>query len=135
MSSGKNLPRVFALIGTGVQCLVLVGLAVTVYRLVRVFLFIMETGNDDPQMLAGMMSAALVPTMLGLIVGVAGTIISFVTALVTRYRARWFFWWSLCFSIVYVFSLVGLPFLVYLLIIRKQFFASSGTDGQAGVSA
>jgi hypothetical protein len=81
-----------------------------------------------------------VPLVLGLGVGLWGLPISFVTALVSSYRARWFFWWSLSFAVVYAFlfpigTLIALPFVIFLAVKRREFFAPRNETSDAIASA
>ena len=132
MTAGRPLPnpaliaKWFAIFGTAVQCLLLVGIAFFIAGMITTFQEITAAGTSDPKLMAEGIGEALVPVVVALGVGVWGTFISLVTAIVSSYRSRWFFWWSAAFAVVYMIVLplgtaLGLAFLIFLVAKRSEF--------------
>ena len=121
----------FAIFGTAVQCLLLVGIALFLAGMITTFREITAAGTSDPKLMAQGIGQALVPVVIALSVGVWGTFISLVTAIVSNYRSRWFFWWSAVFAVVYMIVLplgtaLGLAFLIFLVAKRHEFRPRTG---------
>ena len=125
--NGSNpVAKWFAILGTAVQCSLLVGIAFFVAGMLKTFREITAGGVSDPELMTQGIGQALVPVVVALGVGVWGTFISLVTAIVSNYRSRWFFWSSAVFAVVYLIALpvgtmLGLAFLIFLIVKRREF--------------
>jgi len=129
-SGGFRIAKWFAILGTAVQCSLVVGIALFIVDMVKTFQEITAAGTSDPKVMAKGIGLALVPVVLALGVGVWGTFISLVTAIASAYRSRWFFWWSAVFAVVYMVVLplgtaLGLAFLIFLVAKRREFQPSA----------
>ena len=125
-ASSFSIAKWFALLGTAIQASLFVGIGFFLWGALQTFREITAAGTSDPRFMAEGLGEALVPVVLALGIGGVGTFISFVTALVSKYRARWFFYWSLPFAIVQSFlfpngTLAAVPWVIFLLMNRRQF--------------
>jgi len=72
---------------------------------------------------------ALVPVVFWGAVGSHGLIVTVVTLVASPYRARWFFWSSAAFAVLYILlfppvgTAVGAALLVLLAVRQREFFA------------
>lgn len=122
--------RVFAVLGTAVASALLVGILVSCANMIELYRTFSELGVPEPKGLVPHLGKALVPVVGGFAVGVFGLLTSFLTALFSSYRARWFFGWSLAFSIAYALipplgTLVGAAFGALLVFKRREFLAAA----------
>jgi hypothetical protein len=119
--------RAFAIIGLVLQTSIVVGIAQFAVQMLMTFREITESGNPDPQIMATGIGEALIPLVLWGTLGVLGLLMTLVTAIVSTYRARWFFRSSLVFAGVYflffppIGSLIAIELVVYLVTNRKEF--------------
>jgi biopolymer transport protein ExbB/TolQ len=125
-NSASRVAKWCAILGTAVQCSLLVGMAFFVAGTLKTFQEITAGGISDPKLMAQGIGEASIPVVIALGVGVWGTFISLVTAIVSNYRSRWFFWWSSVFAVVYMIVLplgtaLGLAFLIFLIARRREF--------------
>jgi hypothetical protein len=136
----------FAVLGTAVQCSLFVGIGFFVAGMLRTFQEITAAGTSDPRLMAEGVGQALVPVVLALGIGTWGVLISLVTANVSSYRSRWFFWFSaisavayaaLCATIYMVVlpagTALGLVFVIFLVAKRHEFRSKAqDANGNAG---
>jgi hypothetical protein len=119
--------RAFAIIGLVLQACIVIGIAQFAVQMLNTFREITESGNPDPQIMATGIGEALIPLVLWGTLGVIGLLMTLVTAIVSPYRARWFFRSSLVFAGVYflffppIGSLISIVLVVYLVTKRKEF--------------
>ena len=120
--------RQLATAATIVQSATVVGLIAFGVLVIDVFQRITASGVADPALMARGIGNAAVPFLVAGAVGTAGLIAAFVAAL-ARYRARWFFWWSLALALVHltfvpIGTVLGLAWIVYLLRKRAEFLSA-----------
>jgi hypothetical protein len=106
----------------------MIGVAVAAYRLVQVFGEIAETGTNDPEALAGPIRAAQLPALFALPAYILGLILVAIALFGQKYRAKWFFWFLIAYSILMltafpVGTVLGIGLLIYLIVKRKAFLA------------
>jgi uncharacterized membrane protein len=119
--------QVFAIIGLVLQTHIVVGIAQFAVLMLKTLREITESGNPDPQIMATGIGEALIPLVLWGAFGLIGLLMTLVTAIVSTYRARWFFRSSLVFAGVYflffppIGSLIAIVLVVYLVTKREEF--------------
>jgi len=136
-AAGRVTPgRVFAILGTFVASALVVGILAFCVNMLALYQAFPELGVSEPKDLVPHLGKALVPVIAGASIGVFGLLTSLVTAVVSSFRARWFFWSSLALSFAYLFvpplgTLVGVTFAAVLVLKRAQFRVASGGLGAA----
>jgi hypothetical protein len=121
--------RAFALLGLVWQCALIYGIGRFVFLMAQTFIAITRSGSSDPKLMADGIGQALVPIIVWGSVGAFGLLVTVLTLAISHYRARWFFWSSAGFAVVYLLAFPMGTFLAIALIIllvakRKEFFAS-----------
>jgi len=135
--SGASLswPRVacaLALLGLIWQSALVYGIAQFLFLMAQTFVDITESGAADPKVMAVGIGRALTPVVFWGSVGSFGLAITAVTLIVSQYRARWFFWSSSVFAVLYLLfppigTLASVGLIVVLVIKRNEFFSVSPT--------
>ena len=78
--------------------------------------------------MADAIGQALVPIIFWGSVGVFGLLVTVLTLAISSYRARWFFWSSVVYSVLYLLllpigTLTSIALIILLVAKRKEFFA------------
>ncbi len=102
MNSGK----IIAVTGAVLQLGPFFGLLGTVVGMFRTFQGIALGGTSESEETAEGIRMALVTTEVGLVLGLLGTLFLLVALFANKYRAKWFYWFMMVYSIL---SLVALP--------------------------
>ena len=121
--------RGFALLGLVWQSALIYGIGRFVYLTVQTFIAITRSGSSDPKLMAEGIGQALVPVIVWGSVGAFGLLVTVLTLAISSYRARWFFWSSVGFSVVYLLllpmgTLLSIALIILLVAKRKEFVAS-----------
>jgi hypothetical protein len=115
MTKGALLAR----IGVWMQVAQLVGVAFSVWCLMRGLNIIGTTGVDGPTSLSIAIGAVLDSMPASLAAGLIGCILLTISITTYRYREKWIFWFLVTYGVL--FTPFGLFFLIYCLIKRKEF--------------
>jgi hypothetical protein len=124
--AASPVARGFAVLGLVWQSTLLYGAARCVFLMIGTFLEITRSGSSDPRIMADGVAQALVPVIFWGAVGVFGLLVTLLTAIASRYRARWFFWSSATFAVLYLLFLpvgtvISIALIVFLIAKRKEF--------------
>lgn len=116
----------FAVAGVLWQSALIYGLARFFVLLAGTFEAISASGNTDPKVMADGIGKALVPVVFWGAVGVFGLLTTLITMLVSRYRARWWFWTSWVFAAIYLLfvpvgTVLSIALIVVLAVKRREF--------------
>ena len=123
----NNEGKALAIWGAALQVAApLIGLVGTVVGMVSSFESMGAGGTGSPEELAGHIGVALISTSIGLILGFVGLVLMLVALFALHYRAPWFFWFLVVFSVLWAFgfpvgTVLGIGLLVYLLTHRAEF--------------
>lgn len=122
--------RYLAIIGACMQAGPLIGLVGTVIGMKKAFDSLGSSGIGDPSQLSNSIGWVLIATVIGILVGLIGAVLVFVSLLGFRYRAEWFFWFLVIYGAISLLSfpvgtVTGIAFLVYGITNRTQFFPTS----------
>lgn len=96
-------------------------------KLAEVFAGMDAHAGGDSKFLAGAISEALVPLVVGFIGCLPGVVCLFVSIVLFRYRSPWVYWISLLSGLLGLFlfpigTLLSVVMLILLVMNRKQFF-------------
>jgi len=121
LATGKNL----AIMGLVLQLGPYIGLLITIFGVTNTFSAHKEP--TDLKMFSAEMTHDLIPTWVGLICGLLGIVLIFISLVSYRYRAQWFFWFLMIYGTLSLFmypigTVIGLALLVFCLTYRKEFF-------------
>jgi hypothetical protein len=121
-TKGKTL----ALTGAWLQLGPLFGLLGTVIGMISAFQKMGSNGMGQPEALAKDIEFALVTTAIGAPFGLIGLILMLIALFKSKYRALWFFWflvaWSiLCIPNVPIGTICGVGLLYYLITHKEEF--------------
>lgn len=124
--TGKYL----AIIGACMQAGPLIGLIGTVIGMRQAFDNLGSSGVGDTAQLSNSIGTVLIATVIGIVVGLVGVVLIFVSLLRCRYRAAWFFWFLVIYGAISLLAfpvgtVIGIAFLVYSITNRSQFLAAS----------
>ena len=119
--------RALMIAGTAIGSSVIVGFLLAVVRVVQAADVIFADGAADEVIATRMMGEAMAPFTYGSILGTFGLLISFTSVTSSSYRPKWFFWSWIVLSLFFLFvppmgTLLGIVFLIYLLVSRRDFF-------------
>ena len=133
----SQIGQAFAIVGLLWQSLFIYGLTQFVVLLLGTFQEITASGVSDPRVMAEGIGKALVPVIVWGAYGVFGLLTTLITIFVSRYRARWWFWSSWAFAIIYLLfvpigTVLGIALIAALIIKRKEFRGSSRAGVLAG---
>jgi hypothetical protein len=109
-----------------ISIIVVAGLVSFFSSMTTVFKKIIETGADDPQLMAGAISQSLVPVVLTNILALPSIFGIFLVLFISSYRSKYFFWFWVFLSMALIISipigtLLGLSLIVILILKRKEF--------------
>ena len=126
LSPPSAISGVFAVIGSVLSSLILVALGSFAFTLYSTIEEVSRRGSGDPKLMAGEISAALVPAILLALLSAFGLIISMAVVSTTSYRKRWFYRLSMGFaaaSLLFfpVGTVLGALALYLFFVRRKQF--------------
>ena len=113
------------------------GMLSTVIGMALAFNTLSAKGTATPEALSNDISIALVATMIGIALGLAGAILVLIALFGAKNREKWFFWWSVLLSVFWCLALfpygliAGLPILI-LFIVKRAEFLDSAKAQQAG---
>ena len=130
--SGETMPasrtgKILAIIGSIFLLAIPISVVTFVLKMVLIFEEITNSGNGDPQLLAGSISSALVPIVLGLVASLPGIFLLILSVSIFNYRRPWVFWVSLgtcllCLLVFPIGTLLAIILLTLLLVKRRSFF-------------
>ena len=125
----QRAARGFALLGLVWQSALIYGIGRFVFLMAQTFVAITRSGSPDPKLMADGIGQALVPIIVWGSVGAFGLLVTVLTLAISSYRARWFFWSSVGFCVVYLLvppmgTLLSIALIVLLVTKRKEFVAS-----------
>ena len=120
-SLGKNL----AIISSIIQLAVVAGFLKFAAEMFLSFQSINLYGTGDPKIMAGAISSAMIPMIIGCVLGLPGFIMSITTYFISAYRSKWFFRYSITLSVFWILSfpvgtLFGIILMVVAIIKRKM---------------
>ena len=123
MKKGRSL----ALWGAWLQLGPVFGLVGTVVGMVGAFNEIEKEGTGSPEALADHISIALTTTAIGIIPALIGTVLLLVTLFSSKYRAPWFFWFMVIYSVLSLLAfpigtVIGIIVLVYIIPRKEEFW-------------
>ena len=118
---GKKL----AIIGLILQLGPYIGLLITAFGMLQTFSH--KTATTDINILSSEISHVIIATLVGLIFGLLGIVMIFISLLRYRYRAEWFFWLLTIYGTLNLFvfplgTIPGLALLIFCITNRKEFF-------------
>jgi hypothetical protein len=117
------------LLGLVWQSALIYGIGRFVFLAAQTFIAITRSGSPDPKLMAEGIGQALVPVIVWGYVGAFGLLVTVLTLAISGYRARWFFWSSAGFAVLYLVvfpmgTLLGIALVILLVAKRKEFAAS-----------
>lgn len=127
VQSTSAIAKWFIGISALIQSAAILGVIIS---LIQFGYFYLEYTGTDSKLMAEGIGRSLIPMVLGFGVSVLGTLTSLLTAVAYKYRAMWFFWWSLPFAILSVPALIGVVFLIYLFVNRREFLGIQASVGK-----
>ncbi len=118
--------RKFAIAGAWLQLGKVVGLITLVSAWTQTMKIISMRGAEDPAKMAEALSQAVRPAMIGSLTGLIGAILLFVALFAQKYRAKWFYWFMMIYSILSLIAfpvgtLIGIICLVYMTKRKEEF--------------
>ena len=134
--AASPIARAFAVFGLVWQSALLYGGARCIFLMIGSFQEITRSGSSDPRIMADGIGQALVPVIFWGAVGVFGLLVTLLTAIASRYRARWFFWSSAIFAALYLLFLpvgtvISITLIVFLIAKRAEFAKQGSVPGVA----
>lgn len=103
------------------------GMMGTVMGMLRAFNTLDGNGAGSAGALSDGVGFALVSTMIGIAVGLVGSVLVLIALFAMKNREKWFFWWSVLLSVFWCLvifpygMIVGLPILILFLVQRAEF--------------
>ena len=125
-----NEGRKTALAGAWLQLGPVIGFIASVAALMRAFNFSPARGTGDAAALSEGISTALLPCAIGSVFGLIGTVLLLVALFAREYRAKWFYWFMMIYSILLltafpVGTVVGIICLVHITKRKEEFLAEA----------
>jgi len=125
--------------GAWLQLGLVFGLLGTVVGMVSAFDKLSESEAASPETLANDISFALITTAIGMIPVLIGLILMAVARLGKKYRAAWFFWFLIAYSVLWALNFpVGTILggaLIFYLISKKDEFLTANSEQAGGGNA
>jgi len=123
-SKREQLGKALSVIGCILQSGIIIGIVISILKMVSAFQEITLYGAGDSKVMAGMISSALVSTVLGGVVAFPGLLINILALSISSYGSPWLFralivssiFWMLAFPIG---TILGVILLVTVLKKRK----------------
>lgn len=124
--------RWFVTIGACLQVIpanLTIGTAINLAHDIQRLLSQSRSGAPDPSRLSALIGEALISITAGMLLGLVGAALIFLSIYLKRYRAPWLFWLMAILGVVYLpalplGTLIGLGFLVVALTKRKELLAA-----------
>lgn len=129
---GKKL----AITGAALQLGPILGLVGTIIGMISAFLTMGSAGMEQPEALADDIGFALITTAIGLCVGIVGLILMLVALFGSKYRAPWFFWFLMVWSVLWMLNIpvgtiLGVGLLIYLITHKAEFNNQTQSESEA----
>jgi len=119
---GKKL----AITGAILQLGLVLGIIGSLLGMIFAFQHRGAEGTTNTELLANDISFALISTIIGLCISIVGLIFIFIALFKSKYRAPWFFWFLIIWSILWILNfpfgtILGGAFLIYLIMHKDEF--------------
>lgn len=121
-----KLGRELALAGACFQLGPVIGLISSVSAWIQTFKITSTRGAEEPAIMADALSQAVLPASIGLVFGLIGTVLLLVALFGKEYRAKWFYWFMMIYSILSLMAFpvgtaIGIICLVYITKRKEEF--------------
>ncbi len=133
--------KCFAIIGIALQVAPIFGLLGMVIGMIRAFTKISSfQGQINPEALASNINFALITTAIGFAIGIAGLIFVALALFSFKYKAKWFFWTLIAFSVLWILNfpigtVIGIVVIIYLVLKKDDFLVCEKNTTEQGTGA
>lgn len=119
--------KLLAIGGAVMQIGPLIGMVGTMIAMRKAFEDLGSSGTANTTQLSAAIGEALIATAIGFGIAIIGVIPIAISLLVARYRAEWFFWFLMIFSIINLLmfpigTTIGVACLIYCIPKRREFW-------------
>lgn len=125
---GNAVGQILGIAGAGLQAAAVIAMVVYVLGMAQSFSMLGANGISDPHALSAGIGAALMGVASAVVSSLLGCILMTIALTACKYRAPWFFWFCVCFSVPLLLAFpvgtaFGAFFLIYCLMHKEEFLA------------
>ena len=125
----EKLGKFLSILGCILQSAIIIGIVITIFKMISAFQEINLYGTGDAKVMAEMISRALVSTVLGLAIAFPGLLINVLALSISSYASRWLFRSLILSSIFWIpvfpiGTILGIILLIMTLKKRKVYFTN-----------
>ena len=129
----EKLGKFLSVIGCILQSAIIIGIVITIFKMISAFQEITLYGAGDSKVMSGMISSALVSTVLGAVVAFPGLLINILAISISTYASPWLFrfliisstFWMLAFPIGTILGII----LLIMTLKKRKIYLNDITNG------